>query len=302
MSTTTQAQTPAKAPAKKKTSYRAMTSLVVTWSFIISSVTGVVLYITPEGRIANWTIWELWGLTKTGWGDLHVIFSILFVIVGVAHLVYNWKPFKNYMAERAQGHVHVTRTVYGSVAITVVLFGLTLYYLPPANWVMDLSENIKQSWVKTPAYEPPFGHAEDVSLAGFAKRQRINLDAAMLALRGAGIEIPSTDMALKDLAAVNNTTPMAVYQAIKGLEPKVELQAAYTPADVEGQFSGTGIGRKTLTQMAEELQMTVAHAQSRLAARGIEADAQATMKSIAEDHGTEAIELVKMLLIDGYMP
>ena len=287
---------------KKKTSYRAMTSLVTTWSFVIATVTGVVLFITPEGRVAYWTIWELWGLTKEGWGDLHVIFSIVFVIVGVAHLIYNWKPFKNYMSERAAGHVHVSRTVYGSVAIAALFFGLTLYSLPPANWVLDLSSAIKGSWIVTPAYEPPFGHAEEVSLAGFVKRQRIDLDAAMLALKEEGVNIPTPEMALKDLAALNATTPMAIYEAIKPLEPKVELKTVYTPAEVEEQFAGTGIGRKTLAQMAEELNITPDKAQARLAARGIIADSSANLKTIAEEHDSESIELLKMLLIDGYGP
>jgi hypothetical protein len=279
-----------------------MTSLVTTWSFVVATVTGVVLYIVPEGRVANWTIWELWSLTKGGWTDLHVIFSIVFVAVGVAHLVYNWKPFKNYMAERASGHVHVSRTVYGSLAIAAGFFALTFYNLPPASWVMDLSASIKSSWVVTPAYEPPFGHAEDVSLAGFAKRQRIDLDAAMLALKAERVDIPTPEMALKDLAALNAITPMALYEAIKPLEPKAELKAVYTPAEVEEQFAGTGVGRKTLAEIAAELQMTPEMAQARLAARGIEAKLDAKMRTIAEEHGTEATELLKMLLIDGYRP
>lgn len=287
---------------KKKTSYRAMTSLVTTWSFVIATVTGVVLYIVPEGRVANWTIWDLWGLTKGGWADLHVIFSIVFVIVGVAHLVYNWKPFKNYMAERAAGHVHVSRTVYGSLAIAGVFFGLTLYNLPPTNWVMDLSSAFKSSWVENPSYDPPFGHAEDVSIAGFTKRQGIDLDVAMLTLKAEGIEIPTTNMALKDIAALNMTSPMAIYEAIKPLEPKVEIKAIYTPAEVEEQFAGKGVGRKTLAQLAEELKIPPQKAVERLGARNITADGDMKMKDIAEAHASEAIELVKMLLIDGYTP
>jgi len=287
---------------KKKTSYRAMTSLVTTWSFVIATVTGVVLYIVPEGRVANWTIWELWGLTKGGWGDLHVIFSIVFVIVGVAHLAYNWKPFKKYMSERAAGHVHVSRTVYGSLTIAGVFFGLTLYNLPPTNWVMDLSSTFKSSWVKNPSYEPPFGHAEDVSIAGFTKRQGIDLDGAMLILRAEGIEIPTTNMALKDIAALNMITPMAIYEAIKPLEPKVEIKAIYTPDEVEEQFAGKGVGRKTLAQLAEDLNIAPQKAIERLGARNITADGDMKIKDIAEDHGIEAIELVKMLLIDGYTP
>lgn len=288
-------------PVKKKTSYRAMTSLVVTWSFIIASVTGVVLYIVPQGRIANWVIWELWGLTKDGWTDLHVIFSFVFVAVGVAHLVYNWKPFKNYMAERAAGHVHMTKTLGWSLAVTVVFFGLSIFNLPPANWIFDLSDTIKESWVVSPDYEPPFGHAEDVSLAGFAQRQFIDLNAALQALDEAGIEVPEKQMKLKDIAVLNSITPMDIYLVIRPLEQRPKLKARYLPEDVEGQFAGTGIGRKTLAQMAEELEMKTDAAVSTLAARGVTATSDQTMKSIADAHGTEAIELVKMLLIEDHV-
>ena len=228
-------------PPVKKTSYRAMTSLVTTWSFVIATVTGVVLYIVPQGRIAYWVDWKLWELTKDGWTDLHVIFSVVFVIVGVAHLVYNWKPFKNYMAERASGHVHVKRTVYGSLAITAVFFALSIFNLPPASWIFDLGAHFKEGWIVSADYEPPFGHAEDVSLAGFAQRQRIDLKAAIAELDGAGIKVPEQQMKLKDIAALNSITPMDIYLVIKPLEQRPKLKASFKPADVEAQFAGTGI-------------------------------------------------------------
>jgi hypothetical protein len=295
-------QQPDLQPRIKKISYRAMTSLVTMWSFVVATVTGVVLYITPEGRVAFWTIWDMWGLQKKGWIDLHVIFSIVFVIVGVAHLVYNWKPFKSYMSERASGHVHVSRTVYGSLAITAAFFVLTLYNLPPANWIMDLSTAIKHSWVRTSAYEPPFGHAEEVSLAGFTKRQRIGLDGAMLALKAKGIKVPTSEMALKDLAALNATTPMAIYEIIKTLEPKVDIKTVYVPGEIDAQFAGTGIGRKTLADIAEMLKMTPKDVQERLAARGIASDMDTGLKTIAEENGLKTMDILKILLIDGYQP
>ena len=287
-------------PLKKKTSYRAMTSLVTTWSFVIATVTGVVLYITPQGRIANWVIWDFASLTKEQWGELHIIFSIVFVVVGVAHLIYNWKPFKNYMAERAKGHVHIKRTVYGSLAITAVFFVLSLYQLPPANWIFDLETTIKDSWIISPDYEPPFGHAEDVSLAGFAKRQFIDLDKAVSALNAKGVEVPDRRMKLKDLAAINTTTPMHIYQIIKPLEQRPSVKARYSAEDVEAQFSGTGIGRKTVAEMAEELTIAVPDALRRLQTAGIEAKADDKLKAVADAHDLAAIDLVKILLIDGY--
>jgi len=36
-------------------SYRVLTSFFVTFDFLILLVTGVVLYVVPPGRVANWT-------------------------------------------------------------------------------------------------------------------------------------------------------------------------------------------------------------------------------------------------------
>jgi len=291
-----------KGQIKKKTSYRAMTSLVTTWSFVVATVTGVVLYITPQGRIANWVVWELGTLTKEAWGELHIIFSIVFVVVGVAHLIYNWKPFKNYMAERARGHVHIKRTVYGSLAIVGVFFVLSLNALPPASWIFDLEDTIKNSWIVSSEYEPPFGHAEDVSLAGFAKRQFIDLDEALAALKKVGIEVPQRQMKLKDIAVLNSITPMDIYQVIKPLERRPKMKVNAKPTDIEAQFAGTGIGRKTVAQMAADLKMDTETAQARLKIAGVEAAGDDKMKTIAEAHDLEAIDLVKIMLIEGYRP
>ncbi|MBT6095840.1 MAG: DUF4405 domain-containing protein [Rhodospirillaceae bacterium] len=287
---------------RKKTSYRAMTSLVTTWAFVIATMTGVVLYITPKGRVANWMIWDLWSLTKEAWGELHITFSIVFVVVGVAHLVYNWKPFKSYMSERARGHIHVKRTVYGSLAIVAVFFVLSVYKLPPASWVFDLEATIKDSWVTAPEFEPPFGHAEDVSLVGFAKRQFIDPAQALKALADAGIQVPEKRMKLKDIAALNLTTPMHLYAVIKPLERRPELKSSLTPDDVEAQFAGQGIGRKTLTQLADELGLEMAIINARLKAIGIEAKPDAKMKAIGEAKGIEPIDLLKVILVEGFRP
>ncbi len=291
---------------KKKTSYRAMTSLVTTWAFVIATVTGVVLFIMPKGRVAYWIEWELFALTKEAWGELHLIFAVVFVIVGVTHLIYNWKPFKNYLAERikdsAGSHVHVKKTVYGSLAIILVFFGLSIYNLPPASWVFDLEDAIKQSWIADPDFEPPFGHAEEVSLPGFSQRQFIDLNEALAALKAAGIEVPDKRMKLKDIAALNSITPLDVYRAIKHLEKRPDIKSRLTPADVEAWFAGTGLGRKTLAQVAEELSMDLPTAQARLKRAGVEAQAQDKLKAIAEIHGMEPNDMVKILLIEGYRP
>ena len=82
--------------------FRAFISLLATFSFVTLAVTGVILYITPPGRSANWTNWTFWTLTKQQWIGLHICFSTLFLIVSVLHIWLNFKPLINYFVNKTQ--------------------------------------------------------------------------------------------------------------------------------------------------------------------------------------------------------
>ena len=44
--------------AKKKLDLRALTTLTVMMSFIVIAISGTILYLSPKGRVANWTGWK----------------------------------------------------------------------------------------------------------------------------------------------------------------------------------------------------------------------------------------------------
>ena len=92
--------------SKNPFNFRSFTAFIVTWAFLVATVTGVVLYIVPQGRIANWVDWQLLGLLKEDWGNIHLVFGAIFIAGGALHLYFNWKPFTNYLAERISGHLH----------------------------------------------------------------------------------------------------------------------------------------------------------------------------------------------------
>jgi len=43
---------------------RGFTSLTLTLAFLVMLISGIVLYVTPRGRTANWTGWTMLGLEK----------------------------------------------------------------------------------------------------------------------------------------------------------------------------------------------------------------------------------------------
>jgi hypothetical protein len=72
--------------------------------------------------------------------------------------------------------------------------------VPPLNYVIQFGDYLKASWVKSKEYEPPFGHAEHLSLRYWRKKTNIDLRMAMAELRDQGIEFESENMTLEHIA------------------------------------------------------------------------------------------------------
>ncbi|WP_029131881.1 DUF4405 domain-containing protein [Sedimenticola selenatireducens] len=103
---------------KNKQSLRSLIAFLVTWAFVVLTVTGIILYIIPHGRIAYWTHWSLAGLGKEQWGWVHMMFGGIFIVTGALHLYYNWKPFKKYLAERVRGKLNLSHELVASLLLT----------------------------------------------------------------------------------------------------------------------------------------------------------------------------------------
>ncbi len=285
-------------------SIRSLVALLVTWSFAVLTVTGIVLYIVPRGRIAFWVHWSLAGMDKSQWGWVHMVFGGLFIVTGVTHLIFNWKPFKKYLTERARGVLHVRRELVLSLAITIAIAAVAVLNLPPASWVIDWNNRIKDSWVTGPELEPPFGHAEAVPLAVLSQRLDIDLPPALAALREQGVRFESERESLETIARANDTTPMKLYAVIQQFRasPSPPSATGMTPDAIEARYAGTGLGRKTLGAVLEEIELDEATALERLEKAGIAASADETMREIAERKGVRPIEVLKVLLAVGYRP
>jgi hypothetical protein len=176
-----------------------------------------------------------------------------------------------------------------------------IWSLPPLVYVSDLGEAIKSSWVTSPELEPPFGHAELVSLQTFCKKQRIPLDQAMLELRNAGFTVDSPTLTLIEIAESKGTSGMGVYEVIKKLEAKPEAikpGATWTPETVEEIFSGTGLGNKTIGQIIKEMELNPGQVYQRLKAIDIEAKDMDRLKNLAVKNNTTPIKLMTTILVE----
>lgn len=283
---------------------RALTSLLIGAGFLILTISGGVSYVVPHGRIAYWTDWSFLGLTKTNWADIHLIGSVLFLLAGGVHVYLNWKPLAGYFMGRVKGSFRLKKEVGVTALVALLIVLSAIYSIPPLSYIPDLGESAKNSWVSR-EYEPPFGRAELLSFKSFCKKQDIPLQKALTELGVNGILVRDPESILAEAAKSNGTSPFRLYMIIKRLEGKTvaKIEApVLTPERVEEKFAGSGIGRKTFSEIASSMNLDVATVRTRLASINFEVKLDEPLKQAAERLGLQPIELLKAALIDGYKP
>jgi hypothetical protein len=260
--------------------WRVFTSLLVVLGFTVLAITGIALYVTPPGRVANWSGWSLVGLSKAQWQAVHMVFGFLFVIAAVFHLYFNWRALMSYLRSHLVTGVRRKREIGWSVVTAAALLALSIGDVPPISEVSAMREQIANSWSDASA-EPPVPHAELLTLARFAEMQKLPLEGAIATLRSAGATVtPETTLAM--VAAQLNSTPQDVYRRLGVAKPALPQ-------------TGAGMGWKTLRAASEELGLPVDTAVARLAAAGIQADPDTTLKEIASRHDRHAPELFTLI-------
>ena len=280
---------------------RAFTSLCSLVSFILLLLTAIILYIEPHGRVAYWIKWNLLGLEKDQWGNIHLFSGLLFLVAGGFHLFYNWKPLIRYLSGKIETGLRYKRELMISSLIFFWIIASGIWALPPLAYMADLSEAVKSSWVTSPELEPPFGHAERVSLKTFCKKQGIPLVQAMTELREAGFKASNPDNTLDNIAGSKGTSGMGVYAVIKKLEPKPKAMnpgLVWTPGMVEEAFAGTGVGRKSIGQVIKDNGLDPKIAYRRLKRDGIEAKDGDKIKELSDKHDSTPIKILTIILVD----
>lgn len=303
----------------KFVNFRGFVSLLTAFSFLFAFISGIVLYFTPQGRIAYWINWKFLGLTKTDWTNMHIIFCITFMLTAFFHIYYNWNVLLNYIYSKARKAMNLKRELAAVTILITLSFVGSLTPFPPFSLLIDLSEYLKNSWVKSPEYEPPFGHAELLSLEEFSKRRGIDLNKAVEVLNAKKIKITSTKESLGVIAKNNSLSPKDVYEILKPLEgtyaqpkfkeseklvkPLKEKETKkWTRDEIIKEFEGKGLGRKTLKQICEENKVDIQKAINKLKNKGIVANEKETLRQIAEKNNTSPIEILIEILIDENKP
>ena len=276
---------------------RAFTAMMMLWSFILETVSGIVLYIVPPGRVANWTNWKLWGLTKHGWAAVHTILGYVFLVFAILHIYYNWKPITNYIRRKIQSGLRMRKEMTVSLVVTLIVTVLTVGSVPPFGSIMDLGESLKNSWEES-ANEPFVPHAELFTLEEFCRQVEVPLDEALEILKAQGIEVENPEAEVVDIAAKNNTSPARIYAILRaGLpeEAQQKVDSKIGGGQGRGLGGGGGMGWKTIEQISQDLNVPIDKVLEILKEAGIEAKASDVLREAAEKNGKRAFDLVNLI-------
>lgn len=268
-------------------SLRKVTSLTTLLSFILLIITSIILYITPQGKIAYWANWSCWGIDKKEWGALHTNLGFLFLIASVIHIALNWNCIMAYLKNKAKKFKLFTIDFNISLVITLVITVMTLFSLPPINAIQTFNESLKDTAAKKYG-APPYGHAEASSLKFFCQRTGLDLNKSKEKLIEAGIRFDSDRSTIAEIAEANQMTPKQIYDAIRTKNTKGQFEIAEGSCETilhdSGSGLGSGFGRKTLAELCAENNLDLQAAIGKLNEQGIEANANSKVKNIA-DHG-----------------
>jgi hypothetical protein len=276
---------------------RKITSLTAGLAFILVLLTSIILYIVPQGRVAYWADWRLWGFTKEQWGNIHIVNGLLFLLSLFLHIYYNWRPIVSYMKNKAKALKIFTKEFNVALGLTFMFTFGTLIEVPPFQWVLDLNGYIKDA-AAVKYGEPPYGHAELSALKTFAKKQGLDLKESMASLKSAGMKFDSEKQTLKDIARQNNVSPQQVYIAMKPVESVSKTTSL-------PDSPPPGFGKRNLADICQEYQLNVKAVVRGLAEKNIKTDTDMTIKSIAEAHSVgpmDVFEAIKEITTSSQAP
>ena len=269
---------------------RRVTSLTMLISFVLCILTSVILYIVPHGRVAYWANWQLWGLSKTQWTELHLNLGILLLVAGCLHIYYNWKPITAYLKNKVK-RLKVFTINFNIALILTIIVGLgTFFQIPPMSTIIIISESIKDS-AGIKYGEPPYGHAELSSLKRFTKMVGLDLSNSIELLRQADIQFENEAQTINDIAAINNITPKQVFEIIR---PASQKKAGGTHSTIS-ELPPPGFGRKNLAQVCTDFGLDLSKIEDVLTKKGITADPQKSIKDIAVENDLEPMDIFDII-------
>ena len=263
-------------------SFRRFISLCIGFSFLIMSYTGIILFLSPKGRVANWTNWQILGLDKTQYANLHVTFMVLFLVGMLFHIYLNWNALINYLKNRSREFSLFTKEFFLALGFNLLFLFGTLYYWVPFEQFLDFQNDIKASWERK-IDQAPYGHAELSTLEEFSMRTNSTLLTITAQLNAHKIQGVNPSKTIAQIAKENNKSPAQIFDIIN------------TKPQSQSPVSGGGYGKFTLKEASIQQAFELEKALQIIHEKGFNATENSTLKESADSLHVKPIELLELL-------
>lgn len=266
--------------------WRSFISIYMVFSFLIMTITGITLYISPPGRIAHWSNWLMLGITKEEWQSLHTLFSFIWVVAMVFHLIFNWKPILSYIRKKVETGNKIKIELILSAGLSVFVFTGSYFQIVPFNYVMEFGEYMTNSW-STDETEPPVPHAELLTISEFSKTIGITAVQFSGIMSKNGYMISDTLMTIQEAGEKFKIAPSEIYNLFK-ISNSTSLNKTLTSA-------GSGYGRKMISELFKNKNILWNDGVKILENNGIAIKEDDKIKNIAEKYDILPIDLINMI-------
>ena len=264
--------------------YQRFVSLTAMLSFIVLTLSSIILYFIPDRKVTSWTDWNFLGLDKQQWDNLHINLGILFLIMIIWHIYFNWKPIKNYLKENKE--LKIFTKEFNIALVVTALFSIgTITMTTPFSFLVNIGNGVK-AMNSIDNGNPPFGYAEYATLEDFCLITSIDIDKATKKLEKNGVIINSTKDMLRSISYENNISPKDIFLIIKTNLTKFDL-----PTDIP-----IGIAQKSLKRLSKEYKLDLDKFIQHLKYYDIKVTSDTNFKKIAMKNNLHPAQLYNLLL------
>ncbi|MBY6201334.1 DUF4405 domain-containing protein [Maritalea mobilis] len=107
-------------------------------SFVGMAASGLILFVQPRAMFGSGLAWSFLGIDIAAWYRVHFVFSLLFVLAGLWHILLHFSVIRTLVfgvAGQSRGH-----WLEGGVflALFVIFLVTSILDVPPAAWVTQL--------------------------------------------------------------------------------------------------------------------------------------------------------------------
>lgn len=260
-----------------------LSSLTIFIAILVMIYTGIILFIGPSCSIANWTNWELLGLTKAEYINIHTTFMLLFIIAMGVHLYYNLGPMLSYTKDEAKKVTNFTNELIMATLLSMAVFVGTLYEKSPFIELLDFGSELETAW-EVRIEKPPFLHAELSSLLVFTRKMGYDLEKSKDILLSNNIKFREPQ-SLTQIAKQNDISPRFIYDLLrKNFEKEIVavVQFAY-------------INKKLIKDVATVLNMSSKEFLEKLKDMGLESKANEIFALESSNENVNIYKIVKKL-------